>query len=147
MKSITKNRKAYFEYNILEKYIAGIKLQGSEVKSIRLGKVSIVEAYCYITNNEIFIKGMHVTEHKEGGKYNNHQPLRDRKLLMKKKEIVKLNENMSQKGLTIVPLEIILSNTGFIKLEIGLAKGKHLYDKRNSLKEKDLKREVERNVE
>jgi SsrA-binding protein len=90
---------------------------------------------------------MHVTEHKEGGKYNNHQPLRDRKLLMKKKEIVKLNENMSQKGLTIVPLEIILSNTGFIKLEIGLAKGKHLYDKRNSLKEKDLKREVERNVE
>jgi SsrA-binding protein len=147
MKSITKNRKAYFEYNILEKYIAGIKLQGSEVKSIRLGKVSIVEAYCYITNDEIFIKGMHVTEHKEGGKYNNHQPLRDRKLLMKKKEIVKLNENMSQKGLTIVPLEIILSNTGFIKLEIGLAKGKHLYDKRNSLKEKDLKREVERNVE
>ena len=147
MKSITKNRKAYFEYNILDKYIAGIKLQGSEVKSIRLGKVSIVEAYCYITNNEIFIKGMHVTEHKEGGKYNNHQPLRDRKLLMKKKEIIKLNENMSQKGLTIVPLEIILSNTGFIKLEIGLAKGKHLYDKRNSLKEKDLKREVERNVE
>ena len=147
MKSITKNRKAYFEYNILEKYIAGIKLQGSEVKSIRLGKVSIVEAYCYITNNEIFIKGMHVTEHKEGGKYNNHQPLRDRKLLMKKKEIIKLNENMSQKGLTIVPLEIILSNTGFIKLEIGLAKGKNLYDKRNSIKEKDLKREVERNAE
>lgn len=147
MKSITKNRKAYFEYNILDKYIAGIKLQGSEVKSIKLGKVSIVEAYCYITNNEIFIKGMHVTEHKEGGKYNNHQPLRDRKLLMKKKEIIKLNENMSQKGLTIVPLEIILSNTGFIKLEIGLAKGKNLYDKRNSIKEKDLKREVERNAE
>lgn len=147
MKSITKNRKAYFEYNILDKYVAGIKLQGSEVKSIKLGKVSIVEAYCYITNNEIFIKGMHVTEHKEGGKYNNHQPLRDRKLLMKKKEIVKLNENMSQKGLTIVPLEIILSNTGFIKLEIGLAKGKNLYDKRNSIKEKDLKREVERNAE
>ena len=147
MKSITKNRKAYFEYNILDKYVAGIKLQGSEVKSIKLGKVSIVEAYCHITNNEIFIKGMHVTEHKEGGKYNNHQPLRDRKLLMKKKEIVKLNENMSQKGLTIVPLEIILSNTGFIKLEIGLAKGKNLYDKRNSIKEKDLKREVERNAE
>ena len=147
MKSITKNRKAYFEYNILDKYTAGIKLQGSEVKSIKLGKVSIVEAYCYITNNEIFIKGMYVTEHKEGGKYNNHQPLRDRKLLMKKKEIIKLNENMSQKGLTIVPLEIILSNTGFIKLEIGLAKGKNLYDKRNSIKEKDLKREVERNAE
>ncbi len=146
MKSITKNKRAYFEYNILEKHIAGIQLQGSEVKSIKSSKVSIVEAYCFITNDEIFIKGMHVTEHKEGGKYYNHQPLRDRKLLMKKKEIIKLRENISQKGLTIVPLEIILSNTGFIKVEIGLAKGKHLYDKRNSLKEKDLKREVERNL-
>jgi len=147
MKSITKNKRAYFEYNILEKHIAGIQLQGSEVKSIKSSKVSIVEAYCFITNDEIFIKGMHVTEHKEGGKYYNHQPLRDRKLLMKKKEIIKLRESISQKGLTIVPLEIILSNTGFIKLEIGLAKGKHLYDKRNSLKEKDLKREVERNLD
>jgi SsrA-binding protein len=147
MKSITKNKRAYFEYIILEKHIAGIQLQGSEVKSIKSSKVSIVEAYCFITNDEIFIKGMHVTEHKEGGKYYNHQPLRDRKLLMKKKEIIKLRESISQKGLTIVPLEIILSNTGFIKVEIGLAKGKHLYDKRNSLKEKDLKREVERNLD
>ena len=147
MKSITKNKRAYFEYNILEKHIAGIQLQGSEVKSIKSSKVSIVEAYCFINNDEIFIKGMHVTEHKEGGKYFNHQPLRDRKLLMKKKEIIKLRESISQKGLTIVPLEIILSNTGFIKIEIGLAKGKHLYDKRNSLKEKDLKREVERNLD
>ena len=147
MKKICVNKRAYFEYNILEKHIAGIQLQGSEVKSIKSSKVSIVEAYCFITNDEIFIKGMHVTEHKEGGKYYNHQPLRDRKLLMKKKEIIKLRESISQKGLTIVPLEIILSNTGFIKLEIGLAKGKHLYDKRNSLKEKDLKREVERNLD
>lgn len=146
MKSITKNKKAYFEYQILDKYTAGIKLQGSEVKSIRGGKVSIVEAYCFIANDEIFIKGMHITEHKEGGKHNNHNPLRDRKLLMKKKEIIKLKENISQKGLTIVPLEVILTNTGFIKLEIGLAKGKNLYDKRNTLKEKDLKREIERNL-
>jgi len=146
MKSITKNKKAYFEYQILDKHTAGIKLQGSEVKSIRGGKVSIVEAYCFISNDEIFIKGMHITEHKEGGKYNNHNPTRDRKLLMKKKEIIKLKENMSQKGLTIVPLEVILTNTGFIKLEIGLAKGKNLYDKRTSLKEKDLKREIERNL-
>jgi SsrA-binding protein len=146
MKSITKNKKAYFEYEILEKHIAGIQLRGSEVKSIRASKVSIVEAYCFINNGEIFIKGMHVTEHKEGGKYNNHIPLRDRKLLMKKKEIFKLQENISQKGLTIVPLEIMISNTGFIKLEIGLARGKHLYDKRNSIKEKDLKREMERNL-
>ena len=146
MKSITKNKKAYFEYQILDKYTAGIKLQGSEVKSIRAGKVSIVEAYCFINDGEIFIKGMHVTEHKEGGKHNNHNPIRDRKLLMKKKEILKLKENISQKGLTIVPLEIILTNTGFLKIEIGLAKGKNLYDKRNTLKEKDLKREIERNL-
>lgn len=146
MTSITKNKKAYFEYQILDKYTAGIKLQGSEVKSIRAGKVSIVEAYCFIVNDEIFIKGMHVTEHKEGGKYNNHNPTRDRKLLMKKKEIIKLRENISQKGLTIIPLEVILTNTGFLKLEIGLAKGKNLYDKRNTLKEKDLKREIERNI-
>lgn len=146
MKSITKNKKAWFEFQILDKYIAGIQLQGSEVKSIKAGKVSINEAYCFITNGEIFIKGMHVTEHKEGGKHNNHQPLRDRKLLLKKKEIIKLHENISQKGLTIIPLEIILSKNGFIKLEIGLAKGKNLYDKRNSIKDKDIKRELERNL-
>ena len=88
---------------------------------------------------------MHITEHKEGGKYNNHVAVRDRKLLLHKKEIIKLQENLSQKGLTIVPLEIILSDTGFIKVQIGLAKGKNLYDKRNSIKDKDLKRELERN--
>lgn len=146
MQSITKNKKGYFEYSILEKYIAGIKLQGSEVKSIRSGKVSISEAYCFISNGEIFIKGMNISEYKQGGTHNNHQPLRDRKLLMNKKEIIKLNENISQKGLTIVPLDLILTNTGFIKLEIGLAKGKNLYDKRHSIKEKDIKREMERNL-
>jgi SsrA-binding protein len=146
MKSIISNKKAYYEYSILEKFIAGIKLVGSEVKSIRAGKASIVEAYCFIANDEIFIKGMHIAEHKEGGKHNNHTPIRDRKLLMNKKEIVKLKQQISQKGLTIVPLEVILTNTGFIKLEIGLAKGKNLHDKRESIKEKDLKRELERNL-
>jgi len=145
-KVIVKNKKATFEYSILERYIAGIKLQGSEVKSIKNSKVSISEAYCFITDGEIFIKGMHVTEHKEGGKHNNHIPTRDRKLLLKKKEIIKLEEKISQKGLTIMPLEIILSPTGFIKLEIGLARGKNLYDKRISLKDKDLKRELEGNL-
>lgn len=145
MKSITKNKKAYFEYQILDKYTAGIKLQGSEVKSIRAGKVSIVEAYCFIANDEMFIKGMHITEHKEGGKHNNHIPTRDRKLLMKKKEIIKLRENISQKGLTIVPLEVILTNTGFIKLEIGLAKGKNLYDKKQTIKLRDLDRDMKNN--
>lgn len=146
MKSITKNKRAYFEYSILEKHMAGIKLQGSEVKSIKASKVSIAEAYCFIKEGEIFIKGMHVTEHEQGGTHNNHIPVRDRKLLLKKKEILKLQENISQKGLTIIPLEIILSNTGFVKLEIGLCRGKNLYDKRTSIKEKDLKRELERNI-
>ena len=146
MKSIAKNKRAYFEYYILDKFTAGIKLQGSEVKSVRNSKVSIVEAYCFISNGELFIKGMHIAEHKEGGKHNNHQPLRDRKLLMKKKEIIKLDESVAQKGLTIVPIEVFISDTGFIKVEIGLAKGKHLYDKRNSIKEKDLKRDLERNT-
>jgi len=145
MKSIVKNKRGYYEYTILEKYVAGIKLQGSEVKSIRSGKVSIVEAYCFIANDEIF-KGMHIAEHKEGGKHNNHIPIRDRKLLMNKKEIVKLKQQISQKGLTIVPLEVILTNIGFIKLELGLAKGKNLHDKRETIKEKDLKRELERNL-
>jgi SsrA-binding protein len=145
MKKICLNKRAYFEYTILEKVIAGIQLQGSEVKSIKASKVSIAEAYCYIKDGEMFIKGMHVTEHKEGGTHNNHQPVRDRKLLLKKKEILAFDEKISQKGLTIVPLEIILSNTGFIKLEVGLAKGKNLYDKRNSIKEKDLKLELLRN--
>ncbi len=146
MKSIIKNKKAYFEYQILEKHFAGIQLKGSEVKSIRAAKTSISEAYCFIANDELFIKGMHVTEHKEGGQHNNHEPVRDRKLLMKKKEIIKLRENITQKGLTLIPLEIILSDTGFIKIEIGLAKGKKLFDKRESIKEKDIKRELERNI-
>lgn len=146
MKSIIKNKLGYYEYTILDKYIAGIKLQGSEVKSIRKGKVSIGESYCFISNGEIFIKGMHISEHKEAGKYFNHQPTRDRKLLLNKKEIIKISEKISQKGFTLIPLEVILTNTGFVKLEIGLAKGKNLHDKRESIKEKDLKRELERNL-
>ena len=146
MKSITKNKRAYFEYEILEKHTAGIQLQGSEVKSIRGGKVSISEAYCYIVDGEIFIKGMHIAEYTEGGKHYNHKPLRDKKLLMKKKEIAKLDKSLGEKGLTIVPLEVIITDTGLIKLEIGLAKGKHLYDKRQSIKEKDIKRDMERTL-
>jgi SsrA-binding protein len=146
MKHIIKNKKAYYEYTILEKYTAGIKLLGSEVKSIRNGKVSISESYCFISNDEIFIKGMHVSEHKEAGKHFNHDPLRDRKLLLNKSEIIKLKEKSAQKGLTLIPLDVILTDTGFLKIEIGLAKGKNLYDKRQSIKEKDLKREIERNV-
>jgi len=146
MKPIIKNKKSYFDYIILEKHTAGIKLQGSEVKSIKNNKVSISEAYCFISDGEIFIKGMHVAEYKQGGTNFNHEPVRNRKLLLKKKEIIKLSEKMSQKGLTIVPLELILSDTGLIKLIIGLAKGKNLYDKRDSIKQKDAKREMERGI-
>jgi SsrA-binding protein len=146
MKTIIQNKRALYEYYILDKHITGIQLVGSEVKSLRNGKASIVEAYCYISDGELYIKGMHIAEHKEGGKHNNHNPTRDRKLLMKKKEIIKLDAELSQKGLTITPLSVKLTPTGLIKLEIGLAKGKHLHDKRNSIKEKDQKRDQDRGL-
>jgi len=146
MKHLIKNKKAYYEYTILEKYTAGIKLLGSEVKSIRNGNVTIGESYCFISNDEMFIKGMNISPHKEGGIHNNHNPLRDKKLLLKKKEILKIKDKISQKGLTLIALEVILTDTGFLKIEIGLAKGKNLHDKRESIKEKDLKREIERNL-
>lgn len=141
---ISKNKRAYFDYQIIEKYIAGIKLQGSEVKSIRDNKVSITEAYCFISNGEMFIKNMHVAEYKQSGA-NNHKPLRDRKLLLKKKEIIKLSEKTAQRGLTIIPIELILSDTGFIKLQIGLAKGKNTINKKSAIKDRDVKRELQRN--
>jgi SsrA-binding protein len=145
MKKICANKRAYFEYEILDKYIAGMQLQGSEVKSIKNGMTSIGEAYCYITNNEIFIKGMHVAEHKEGGKYNNHEILRNRKLLLKKKEITKLDDSVSKKGLTIVPLQVCINEKGLIKIEIGLGRGKNLYDKKQTIKLRDLDRDIEQN--
>lgn len=145
MKTIIKNKKAYFEYQILEKFIAGIQLQGSEVKSIKASKTSIAEAHCFLKDGELFVKGMHVTEHKEGGRHYNHAPVRDRKLLLKRKEINKLIAKTQQKGMTIVPLEVLVTPKGLVKIQIGLAKGKNLYDKRHSIKEKDLKRESERN--
>ena len=142
MKLITKNRRAYFEYTILDKYIAGIQLKGSEVKSIRLNNVNMTEAHCFIQEGEMFIKNMHVSEHKQGGIHNNHTPIRDRKLLLKKKEIFTLNDKVKQKGLTLVPLAILLSPTGYIKIEIGLAKGKNTYDKKVSIKLRDLDRDM-----
>jgi SsrA-binding protein len=146
MKVLVKNKKAFHEYEILERIVAGIVLVGSEVKSLKLANVSITESYCYIRDGEIFIKDMHIGIYKEGGSHNNHEPLRERKLLLKKKEITKLNESLATKGLTIIPLCILISDTHFIKLEIGLGKGKNLYDKKNSLKEKDIKRELSRNL-
>jgi SsrA-binding protein len=146
MKLITKNKRAFFEYSILDKYIAGIQLKGSEVKSIKSGNVNMNEAFCFIQEGEMFIKNMHVSEHKQGGVHNNHAPIRDRKLLLKKKEIFTLNDKVKQKGLTIIPLAILLSPTGYIKIEIGLAKGKNTYDKKESIKLRDLDREMKKNI-
>jgi SsrA-binding protein len=144
-KLIVKNKKGYYEYTIIDKYIAGIQLKGSEVKSVRANKVSINEAYCFINDGEIFIKGMHIAEHLHGGRHNNHIPTRDRKLLLKKSEIIKLKEKTSQKGLTIIPLEVIISDTGFVKVEIGLARGKNTFDKSQAIKIRDLDRELKIN--
>lgn len=143
MTTLIQNKKAVFEYTILEKYTAGIQLLGTEVKSIREMKASISEAYCHFSNNEIFIIGMHISEYRQI-KHTNHEPLRDRKLLLNRKEINKLSKTIKEKGLTIVPLSVKLSENGFIKVEIGLVKGKKSHDKRESIKEKDLKRELER---
>ena len=142
--TLIENRKANFEFIILEKFLAGIKLMGTEVKSIKESKASISEAFCHIVNSEIFIKGMHISEYKNI-KHTNHEPVRDRKLLLNKKEIEKLSKSIKEKGLTIIPLAIQLSETGYVKILIGLAKGKKIYDKRNSIKEKDIKRELEKN--
>lgn len=140
---INKNKKAYYEYTIIEKFNAGIQLAGSEVKAVKAAKVSIAEAFCTIQDGEIFITQMHVSESKQNVMLM-HDPVRPRKLLLNKKEIQKLEKEIKEKGFTIVPLAILQTKTGFIKVEIGLVKGKKLYDKRESIKEKDLKRETEK---
>lgn len=141
MKILINNKRANFEYYILETLLAGIQLTGTEVKSIRDKKASLSEAYCHIHNGEIFVKNMHISEYRQI-KHTNHDPLRDRKLLLKKQEINKLEKSIKEKGLTIIPLSIKLSDVGFIKLEIGLAKGKKVYDKKTTIKERDAKREL-----
>lgn len=144
MKLLQKNRKATFEYEFLDLYIAGLKLFGSEVKSIRDGNVNIKNAHCYFKDGELFIKGMHIAEYEQSGKYQNHDPYRDRKLLLKKKELEKLIGDVSTKGITIVPVSLLVSKSGFIKLEIALAKGKKLHDKREDIKRKDMERDMKR---
>lgn len=143
---INKNKEAYFHYEVLEVLTAGIVLSGSEVKSVINKKVSIKEGYCFIKDGEIFIKNMHISEYDKIGKYNNHNPTRDRKLLLNKREILKLKEQIAQKGLTIVPVSVLLSKTGFIKLEIGLCRGKKTYDKKNTIKLRDLDRELKKDI-
>jgi SsrA-binding protein len=138
-----RNKQASFEYHFLETYVAGLVLTGTEIKSIRQGKVQLQNAYCYIEDGEAWIIQMHISPYGEGTYYN-HEPLRKRKLLLKKKEIKKLEKGLEEKGLTIVPIRLFINDRGFAKIEIALAKGKKLYDKREDLKAKDAKRELER---
>lgn len=138
-----KNKKASFEYHLVDKYVAGIQLTGTEIKSVRASKASIGEAYCTFIDGELFIKNMHITEYSHGG-YVNHDPTRIRKLLLSRKELDKLERKIKVKGFTIVPTRLFIGKSGYAKIEIALAEGKKLHDKRESLKEKDDKRSMDR---
>ena len=138
-----KNKKAHFLFQIEDKYIAGLQLTGSEIKSIRKGKASLVDTYCYFKNNELWIKGMHVAEYEQSTHFS-HEPKRDRKLLLRKTELRKLQRKTREKGYTIVALRLFLSERGWAKVEIALASGKKKFDKREEIKRKDLKRDMER---
>ena len=141
-KVIATNRKAWHEYNILEKYEGGIVLYGSEVKAIREGKANIKEAYVRFINNELFTIGMHIGKYSNEG-YSTHSPVRDRKLLLHKKELIKIRKMVDEKGKTLIPLSLYLKG-GRVKVEFGLAQGKKMWDKRKSKMEKDIKRQVDR---
>lgn len=143
IKIIARNKKANHEYFILETYEAGIVLCGTEIKSIRNIKVSIQDAYCDIKKQEIFIENMHIAVYEKGNIFN-HQKKRERKLLLHKKEIIKLASKVQLEGLTIIPLEVYIQK-GLCKIKIGLCKGKKLFDKRNDLKEKTIKKDIEKN--
>jgi SsrA-binding protein len=138
-----RNRSVYHEYFIDTKYEAGIVLQGTEVKSIRGGKVSFNDSYCLVHKGEIWIKSLHIAEYSHGN-LNNHAPMRDRKLLLQKKEIKKIEAKLKEQGFTLVPLRLYINDKGFIKMDIGLAKGKKLHDKRETLRKKDVEREMKR---
>ncbi|GAB1417638.1 SsrA-binding protein [Bacteroidales bacterium] len=138
-----KNKRASFEYFVVESYTAGIVLTGTEIKSIRQGKVSLADSYCTFKGIELFVQEMHIAQY-DYGTYNNHEPKRERKLLLNYRELKKLSTKVKEKGFTIIPLELFIDDNGRAKLEIGLARGKHFYDKREDLKKKDSKREIDR---
>lgn len=141
-----KNKKARHEYALMDTYEAGIKLLGTEIKSIREGKASLQEAYCYFKREALYIKNMHIAEYSHGSDQN-HDPLRERKLLLHKRELRKLEDNLTKGGNnTIVPLRLYINDKGLAKMEIALATGKKLYDKRASIKDKDMKREHDRRL-
>jgi SsrA-binding protein len=138
-----RNKKASFEYEFLEKYVAGIQLFGTEIKSIREGKANLADAYCYFRNGELWIQGMHIAEY-WWGSCNNHDPKRERKLLLTHKELKKLERKIQDVGLTVIALCMFINERGFAKLEIALARGKKKYDKREDIKQRDAKRELDR---
>lgn len=138
-----RNRQATFQYELLDKFIAGIALRGTEIKSIREGKVNLQDGYCYFNKGEIFTKGINITPYAQGTHYN-HEAARERKLLMKKSELKKLESKVEEKGLALIPIRIFINDRGLAKLEIALARGKKTHDKREGIKERDIKRELSR---
>ena len=141
-KVVTTNRKAFHDYTIFEKFVAGIVLTGTEIKSIRKNAINLKDSFCKIEDNEIFLYNWHISAHEQGNRYN-HKAERTRKLLLTKKEILKMHSKIKKDGYTIVPLEVFITK-GFAKVEIGLAKGKKLHDKRDDIAKKDQKREMDR---
>ena len=143
-KIITTNRKAFHDYTIFDKYVAGIVLTGTEIKSLRKNAINLKDSFCKIEDNEIFLYNCHISPYEQGNRYN-HKADRVRKLLLTKKEILKMHSKIKKDGYTIVPLEVFIQK-GFAKVEIGLAKGKKLYDKRETLAKKDQQREIDRKM-
>ena len=144
-KILIKNRRAAFDYLFIDRYTAGIVLTGTEIKSIRMGKASLVDTFCFVNNHELWVKNMYVAPYFFGS-YGNHEVRRDRKLLLNRKEIRKLEQEMKNPGFTIVPVSLYINDKNLAKLDIALAKGKKQYDKREALKEKDDRREMDRSI-
>lgn len=140
---VIKNKKASHDYEFIEKFIAGIKLSGTEIKSIRLGKATIADTYCLFENGELYIRGMHISEY-WWGNLNNHDPIRDRKLLLTARELRKIERKVKETGLTIIVIKVFINERGLAKAEIAISKGKKEYDKRETLKRKDASREMDR---
>jgi len=138
-----RNKRASFEFEILDKYVSGLVLRGTEIKSIREGKVNLQDGYCYFHGNELFVKGVQISPYAQGSYYN-HEVGRERKLLLKRSELNKLRAKVEEKGLTLVPLRLFLTDRVLAKMEIALARGKKLYDKRESIKDRETKRELAR---
>ena len=137
------NKQARYNFEFIDQYLAGIILEGTEIKSIRLGKLSFTDGYCFFDKGELYARGIHISPYLQAS-FKNHDPDRAKKLLLKKQELRKLEKRVNEKGLTIVPTKLFISSRGFAKVEIALAKGKKTFDKRDTIKEKDLKREIDR---